>query len=457
MTISHLCRISVQPQWFGMSEAVDLALPAETELGEMMPSILDLVGAPPDAGRRHVAEHYTLARLNGCVLNESMSLQDNDVRDGDLLLLAVADPVVHEDFTEMSQYVVACAPADHDTAWSRRLGVAAWLWSAAIGATALGWQSHGPRTDRVAAAAVVAVAAAIAATFVGRADTQPPLTAALGATAAAFGAVAGFLMVPGGPAPPNLLLAATVCAAIATVLLHVTCRESALLIAIAAGASLAAIVAAGATVHPVTTTTLGAVLAAVALVAVCVAAKVSVYLAGLSPRLPDAHDALDVEAPAAVAARRAKLGHDTLTGLLAGFSLASAAGVILVAADPHRDGIASRITFACVVSAALVFRACQQYGTARRTALLVAGLACATAAFLPTFAATPTHAVWAGLTAVALGAGGLWLSYADFAARMSPFARRGFEVAEYFVLAAVVPVACWVSGVFGLVRGLSLT
>jgi hypothetical protein len=40
---------------------------------------------------------------------------------------------------------------------------------------------------------------------------------------------------------------------------------------------------------------------------------------------------------------------------------------------------------------------------------------------------------------------------------MSPFARRGIEVVDYVSLVAVLPLACWISDLFGIVRGLSLS
>ena len=40
---------------------------------------------------------------------------------------------------------------------------------------------------------------------------------------------------------------------------------------------------------------------------------------------------------------------------------------------------------------------------------------------------------------------------------MSPIAARAVEVVEYLALAAVLPLACWVGGIYGLARGLSLT
>ena len=84
-----------------------------------------------------------------------------------------------------------------------------------------------------------------------------------------------------------------------------------------------------------TDSAVGAALAAASLAMINVAAKLSILLTGLSPRMPSSVDATADEEtlPAGVGALRAARGHQTLTGLLAGFSLSAALGVALVAAD----------------------------------------------------------------------------------------------------------------------------
>jgi type VII secretion integral membrane protein EccD len=189
-----------------------------------------------------------------------------------------------------------------------------------------------------------------------------------------------------------------------------------------------------------------------------VAAKLSILVTGLSPRMPNALDALDDEetVPATVGALRARHGHQTLTGLLAGFSLSAALGVALVAADRLSQNVAGRVAFIGVVSAALILRAVHQRGAVRSTAVLAAGLISTAAGFALAASSAPRHAPWVGLIALILGAGALCLTRADFGPRLSPSARRGIEVVDYLALAAVVPLACWVGGLFGFVRGLSL-
>ena len=460
MTVVDLLRITVRAHRLGSSAAVDLALPAEMELGEVMPCIVDLVGRQLGEGSLGCTERWTLSRLDGSALDESMTLDENGVRDGDLLLLTTEALTYARDFTDMSHYVVdASGSPDHDDGWSRQLGVLAWSWSAGVGGVTLVLPSHLAHGNRAVVAAIVTIAATVAAVIAGRTELESFVTPSFGMTAVAFGAVAGYLMVPGGPAPPNFFLAAAICTAISTVLLHVTSRGSTLFIAIATLSSVVAITAAIATVWPVATATLGAVMAAASLAMLSLAAKVSIFLTRLSPQMPDGSDALDDCAPIPVisGAVRAERGHRVLTGLLAGFSLSAALGTVLTIADRPADNTWVRFAFAAAVAVALIFRACQQRGIARRALILVAGLISATAAFALVVASDPRHAFWVCLVAVTLGAGALWLTRVNVGSRLSPFARRGVEAVDYLALAAVVPIAGWICGVFGLVRGLSLT
>jgi len=461
MTVVDLLRITVRAQRLGSSAAVDLALPAEMELGEVMPCVVDLVGRQLGEGSSGCTERWTLSRLDGSALTESMTLDENGVREGDLLLLTAQALTYARDFTDMSHYVVdASGSPDHDAGWSRQLGVLTWAWSAGVGGVTLVVPSHLAHGNRAVAAAIVTIAATVAAVIAGRTEPESFVTPSFGMTAVAFGAVAGYLMVPGGPAPPNFFLAAAICSAISTVLLHAASRGSTLFIAIATLSSAVAITAAIATVWPIATATLGAAMAAASLAMLSLAAKVSIFLTRLSPQMPDGSDAPDdcAPLPAISGVVRAERGHRVLTGLLAGFSSSAALGTVLTIADrPADNNTWVRFAFVAAIAVALIFRACQLRGVARRALVLVAGLISVTAAFALVVASDPRHAFWVCLVVVALGAGALWLTRVAFGSRLSPFARRGVEAVDYLALAAVVPMAGWICGVFGLVRGLGLT
>jgi hypothetical protein len=67
--------------------------------------------------------------------------------------------------------------------------------------------------------------------------------------------------------------------------------------------------------------------------------------------------------------------------------------------------------------------------------------------------AAPERAYWVCLLAIAIG---LCALGSALGGTSNPLAHRTIEVLEYLALAAVIPLACWVGGLYGLVRGLSL-
>ncbi|MFV8166282.1 EsaB/YukD family protein [Mycobacterium sp. 134] len=67
----------------GNAATVDLSLPAAMTVGELLPWIVDALGAGDGAPRQ-----WQLAHLGGRRLDESATLVQNDIHDGDLLVLA---------------------------------------------------------------------------------------------------------------------------------------------------------------------------------------------------------------------------------------------------------------------------------------------------------------------------------------------------------------------------------
>ena len=128
----------------------------------------------------------------------------------------------------------------------------------------------------------------------------------------------------------------------------------------------------------------------------------------------------------------------------------------MVVFDGHDTRVWVRAAFAITVSAALIFRGCQQRGAARSTSVLIAGFLCVTAVFTSMVISSPANGAWICLVAVVTGAGGLCLTRIDLPSRLSPLTRRSLEAVDYISVAAVVPLAFWIGGVFDVVRGLSL-
>jgi type VII secretion integral membrane protein EccD len=459
MTVLNLCRVTVQTHCEGRSVPVDLVLPTRMALCEMLPRIVDIAGGRTAAATDGIAERWTMSQLGGAVLDESMTLHENGIRDGDILLLSIVQTQTCEPVCgDMYHSVVnASASADGDGQTTRSIGAVACLWTVGFGAIGLGWCGNSPASNRAVIAAILALAATAGSIMANRVDPGPMPSLVLGVTATTFAAVAGFLVVPGGPAPPNLFLAAAICCAVSTVLLRVTSHGTTCFIAIAAFSTTAAIAAAAVTYWPAPSATIGAVLAAASLAMLGVAAKLSIVLTGLSPTIRSAAESGDDgAAPACALTARAVRGHRTLTGLLAGLSASAALGAALVAADQRHDRALSGVSLTAVVSVVLLLRARQQRGLIRSAAVFGGGMVSASAAFVLAVLSLPRHAHWVCLMAVVLGVGSVCLTVADLGSRLSPVVRRSLELFDYVALAAVVPLTCWVGDVFGIVRGLSL-
>src|SRR5215210_3964014 len=264
---TDVCRIAVCSHREGYSSTVDLVMPARMEVGELLPRVVDLVGGQPDvAGAGGGRQQWRLSRLDGSELDESLTLHENDVGDGDLLVLTTVALIPAPACGDLSDYVVdASARTGGGPGWARHLGEGAWLWSAGLGTASLVWPTHIAQDNRAVTAAIVAAVAAVSAVIANRIGLEPSATLSVGSAAVTFGAVAGYLIVPGGPTPPNFFLAAAICSAVATVLLRVTAFGLTLFTAITTFSLMVAIASAVATVWPIPQAALGCLLAAASL------------------------------------------------------------------------------------------------------------------------------------------------------------------------------------------------
>jgi type VII secretion integral membrane protein EccD len=310
-----------------------------------------------------------------------------------------------------------------------------------FGAVALAWP-----TARVATAGLIvtgtclAVAATVAAAVVRRLRGEPMICVPLSLIAVLYAGAVGFLTVPPGQPASGLLLASAVTFSAAILLLRITGLGRTCLTSIATlGALIAAVAAAGAT--------WGLQLNAVG------AALVTLSLAtlGLAPRLSMVISRTDADA----VAPSAGLCHRILTGLVMGSSIAAALGAASVAIGETRGaGSALRdTTFTAVVALVLLLRMRTHVDPTRRAGLAVAAMLAAAGGFVAAAVTAPVHIhVISALAAIA-GAAALSCLLSP---TVSPIALRIVEVLEYVALAAVVPMACWVGGIYTLARGMNL-
>jgi type VII secretion integral membrane protein EccD len=265
------------------------------------------------------------------------------------------------------------------------------------------------------------------------------LTASLAAVWLA--AIAGFLAVPGGPGASNVLLAGAAAATAAALAIQLG-EAGPAMIAMCCLAILAASAALAAVLTQTSPQVIGALVVVVSIGVLQVAARVSVWAAGLSQRPGSSSVGV---------AEKTVRGRDLLTGLVAASAAAAALGVIVAAVGTSGFG---GVVLAAVSGAALLLRTRWHTDRSQVAALVVGGITAFSASLVTAAVAAPHHLPWLCATAAALAVAALYLGFA--APVLSPVTQRGIELLEYLMVAAAVPVACWICGYYGAARGLSL-
>ncbi len=408
--------------------AVDVALPSGAPVGDLLPAIVGLVDDRVTPGGE--ARRWRLDRPAGGSLEESLSLTDNGVRDGELLVLTTDHaPMLGPVRRAVCQEAVgARAPANHVGGYLP--GTVCGL-ATVLSAAALAWTAGSEAATVNAIIAAVGAAAAAVVTM----TTGYPTTSNLAVVSLAC--ATGFLTVPSGPAAPNVFLAATAAAAASLMMLRLSGRASPALTATTALSLLAAIV----TLVAMPVAMVGAALSTAALALLALAPRLSVLAAGLGP--DRWHGDL---------ADRAVAGHALLSGLVGGCAAGAASGVLVVARADHAGSAATAgaVTFTALIGMVLLLRARIYVDPTRQIAMIAGGLVSIIACL---YVAVDTHREGVGPVAGALVVIGL---YAVRRPRSGATALRLIDRLECAALAAVVPAACWVAGAYAVVGGIPL-
>jgi type VII secretion integral membrane protein EccD len=391
----------------------------------LVPGILSLVD--PTAGSDTVIDDWQLDRWSGPPIDDSMTLAENGVRDGELVILASRDAAPPAPVQWDPCRTVAVA--DPPTGNARAVGPAVCAWAAIAASGALGWGGAGAQGwSHLIVAAAGSAAAAIMAIANGSGTV-------LRVAAVCLAAAAGFLAVPSTPCAASAFLAAS--AGFSMALLMMRSATSVTLVAMATLSGLAALAALPPLIGTVSLSAVGATLATASLALLAVAPRTAILASGLRPDdHPDDCDA------------RPAFAHAILTGMVIGCASGTAIGALVVAVGCRLPGspILAGVSFTLVVGAALSLRLRSHVDGPRRTALLSGGLCCFTAGFVIATAADPASAGWTSAVVIAIGLG------AVRDREVGPGVVRAVELLEYAVLAAVLPLACWVGGVYAFAR-----
>jgi len=444
------CRLTV----LAPRHRVDVALPSDVPVAELVPMVLELVGEP---GRTVAPRPWRLSGIVGGPLPAAATLGELGVLDGELLRLGPALPVPAAPVFDDPVDAVAAGAATGTR--GRRFEAAVVLTASVATAVLLGASGPGSAPSALLAGA----GALLAITGAGRLAQRggdPTFTQALargvGLAGVALAAAAGWAAVPDPPGPVPLMaaaLAAGIAAAATQLLLRVVAPAL-----VAAGA--VAVVCAGAVIAvrlgatPVAAAT---GVAALALVAAPLLPRAAIRLAGLPrPVVPaDETELTDDDEPLlppAELAERADLARGYLAGLVGAAAVLAASGALIAASAGGWAGPG----FAGVTAVVLLLRARGYADVApART-----GLAAGTAVAIGLAAAvggpgSPWGLVACAVLLVGAGAGIAALAAAERGTRpeLSPVLRRTVDLVEGVFAAAAVPLALAAMDLFALVRG----
>ncbi|MEJ3653950.1 type VII secretion integral membrane protein EccD [Actinomycetes bacterium KLBMP 9759] len=448
------CRLTV----LAPRSRVDVALPADVPVAELVPLVMELVGEPRGGAMR--PRPWRLTGAAGGPLPPAATLGELGVLDGEQLRLAPLTspppPPVFDD-----PVVAVAATAGRGGLGDRRFGAAGAVVLAAGAAGTLAAAGQGAAVAGGLAWLGAAGCLGLVLHHVRRpAATAGPEITSLAARTAALAAVplaaAGgwtLLQVPPGAAMLTAVGAAGTAAAVAQVLLRVI-APALVGIVVAAGFCAVGIVAMRFGGQPAAA---AAGVSAAALVAGAVLPRAAIRLAGL-PRpvvptegseLADADAAADLLPPAELA-ERADLARGYLAGLVGGCAAATGLGALVAATADNWTGPA--FTLVTVVVLALRTRGYADAAPAR--ASLVAAIATGLLGTTLAAATGGPDALPAAAVVLLAALGGALFALGRAPVSGSPVLRRATDLAEGLLVAAAVPLALGAMDLYRIVRGL---
>lgn len=444
------CRITL----LAPRSRVDVALPADVPLAELVPLVLELLGEPRPP---HPLAAWHLSGATGGPLPASATLGGLGVLDGELLRIgpqvAVPPAPVFDDPVDM-----LAATARGDAAAGPRLRAGGAVAAAVLAGALIALVGSPEVVSMVLAALLGTVGAAVCLAHVaGTARSAHPRgTREVAAMCAvAFAGGAGWAAVPGPPGSGQLLVAAVAAGTAAAV--------GQLLIRVVAPVLVAAVVVAAAlTGVALARLWLGAEAVALAAGAAALAVAVepllpraALRLAGLPrPSIPVdagelvAPDGLD-RLPSDELIDRAGLARGLLTGLVGGMAAIAAVAAPMVAAAGGWAGPVCAIVNVLVI--ALRVRGFADAAPARATLVAALVAAAGTAVVLATVGGPVTRLVVAAVVGAGAVAATLLAGRAGPIA--SPVSRRAVDLLEGVLTAAAIPLALAVMDVYAMVRG----
>ncbi len=425
------CQVSIRTA----DRETDVTLPAAIPIAELMPAVLDVIGAAVFSGRdRH------LTRVCGQRLDPEKTLAQSTIHDGELLILTTAAPPAPTTRFDASGSVADAIAALPEPTWRptrRSAGHCVLGWAAVALLVLLGRAILDPDASRhpviAAAAALLAMTGAVTAH---RTATGRVTVASLGVLAVAFAGLTAALLPLGPPATPTFLLAMAAIASASLLAWRLLGCAPEVFLPLAVVAMAAVLTTMGAVAGCWPAEAGGPMLAAASVAVLAASARLSVHSSGLARAgFADSHlEAL------------ARLAHHRLTLIVATAALSAAFGAAVTAVTTSHSLLA--VIFLAVIAALLLLRPLREKSLYRTVAQSISSAITLTVLAGLCAVDAPQSIPWLCGALVLIAAGAVWVAHRG-PVHTSPAVRRAASIAELILGAAVVPGACAAAGMFG--------
>jgi ESX secretion system protein EccD len=452
----ELCRVTV----VAARTRMDLALPVDANLADLLPTLLLYAGEDPD-GEGFLSGGWVLQRPGELPLDTGSRLTAIGVRDGDILHLRHRDSALPE--LAVDDVAEAVAGLSRGVPWTAdRTRIAAVAASGVLGLLAVTVLALPGPPWPLPAAMLLCVAAVFtgAAVALSRSYLAPFAAVVSVVVASAAGLAGGAALVAGehvllDSGAPGLLVGAAVVLVVSVIaVLGVECARDAFS-ATALGAGVL-VVAAG------VTTMEWASARTVVGVTVALLMALAPLLPGLASRIarlplpPVPVSAADLRLaedllPGADVLDRARAADRLFTALTATTGVLVSGCLLLVVAEPTGYGS----TLAVMVALALFLRARHFAGAAQRIWLLATGLVdLGLAVWGFTGQLPPSLLVLLPVLLLVAAGVSTWWAVRMAGRRLTPYWGRFGDVVEVIVLLSVIPLAIGVAGAYTRMQGL---
>jgi type VII secretion integral membrane protein EccD len=462
----ELCRVTV----IAPRTRMDLALPTDSPLADLLPTLLRYAGENPD-DPTFLRGGWIMQRLGESALDPSQRLASLGVKDGDVLYLRHRETSIPEFAFDDVSDAIATATRTRRAAWdagatrSASMAVASVFFLAGIFVALRSGEPNWILSTVISLVASVALLGGGAA--MSRAYGDARAGSLLGAFAVAYAAVGGLLMLGDGMSlgafgPAQLLVGLGFAMVMSTICGYAIAASWDAFFAVAVVSGLGALAALAVLLSPengpVTGPQAAAIAIMIALGAVPFLPTICARLAKLPmPVLPSNADDLRAQTdvlPGPTVIQQAIIADKLIAAFIAGSSTICVLGGIYVLRSPTWFAPA----LIGVAALALVLRARHFRGRTQRLWLLCGGVLCAVLVVVELSLAQDTQLILLAvglpclLAAGVLVAWGIWMAGRE----LSPVWARYGDVLEVLILLGIVPLTVGMLGIYDMIlEGLS--